>query len=69
MGQNNPQAPDDLLARGCQVIDPSQNLSGVRDIAIARGQTLCKQPGKLVSASTYVVRLHSQRLNHRFMGE
>jgi dihydroorotase len=34
----NPRARYDLLIRGGHVIDPSQNLSAIRDVAIARGK-------------------------------
>ena len=36
--QNPGQARYDLLVRGGHVVDPSQNLSALRDIAIARGK-------------------------------
>jgi dihydroorotase len=34
----NPQAKYDMLVRGGHLVDPSQNLSAVRDVAIARGK-------------------------------
>jgi dihydroorotase len=51
----NPQARYDLLVRGGHVVDPSQNLSAVRDIAIARGKVARIAPSIPESEARQVV--------------
>jgi dihydroorotase len=51
----NPRAPYDLLIKNGHVIDPSQNLSAIRDVAIARGKVALLAPAIPESSARQVL--------------